>query len=106
MVLNFRYFEARYLALTNFSIAVKKLILLNSIHRYAFAIGGQDGSEILSTVERYDPHTNAWILVAPLAIPLRFMTSISHRGKLYVFGGETSEKISKTAYRYTMLVVF
>ena len=67
--------------------------------RYAFAIGGQDGSEILSTMERYDPHTNAWMLVAPLAKPLRFMTSTSHKGKLYVFGGESTNDVSSAAYR-------
>lgn len=79
---------------------------LISFYRYAFAIGGQDGSEILSTVERYDPHSNAWILVAPLAIPLRFMTSISYRGKLYVFGRETTDKINNKAYRYKTQVEF
>ena len=71
---------------------------LISFDRYAFAIGGQDGSEILSTVERYDPHSNAWILVAPLAIPLRFMTSISYRGKLYVFG---EKPLTKSVTKHT-----
>lgn len=84
------------------SLVLYQIKILYQFYRFAFAIGGQDGSEILSAVERYDPHTNAWILVAPLAIPLRFMTSISYRGKLYVFGGETTDKISKTAYRYIL----
>ena len=44
--------------------AHKRLIYKAIIYycRYAFAIGGQDGSEILSIMERYDPHTNAWYI--------------------------------------------
>ncbi|XP_069104186.1 kelch-like protein diablo [Argopecten irradians] len=73
---------------------------LTIVDGYAYAIGGQDGSEILTTVERYDPHTNAWTLINPLNKALRFMTSISYKGKLYVFGGETTNSISSSAYKY------
>lgn len=65
-----------------------------------FAIGGQDSTEILSSVERYDPHNNTWMLVAPLPKPLRFMTSLSYRGRLYVFGGESTTDVSNSVYRY------
>lgn len=54
-------------------------------------------------MERYDFYINVWILVVFLVILLRFMISISYRGKLYVFGGEICEKISKKVYRYKML---
>ena len=64
-----------------------------------YAIGGQDGAEVLSTVERYDQHTNTWTLVAPLPQPLRFMTSVSYKGKLFVFGGEGTTDVTRTAYR-------
>ncbi|XP_071116430.1 kelch repeat and BTB domain-containing protein 8-like [Haliotis cracherodii] len=73
---------------------------LTVVDGFAFAVGGQDGAEILSSVERYDPHTNTWMLVAPLPQPLRFTTSLSYRGKLYVFGGENTSEISSSAYRY------
>ena len=73
------------------------------IFRYAYAIGGQDGTENLSTVERYDPHTNTWMLVAPLPQPLRFMTSVSYKGKLFVFGGEGATDVTRSAYRYGIL---
>ncbi|KAL3848473.1 hypothetical protein ACJMK2_019327 [Sinanodonta woodiana] len=78
----------------------RAMFCLTIVDGYAFAIGGQDGTEILSTVERYDPHTNTWMLVAPLPQSLRFMTSVSHRGKLYVFGGEMPTNVSNAAYRY------
>ncbi|XP_076095876.1 kelch repeat and BTB domain-containing protein 8-like [Mytilus galloprovincialis] len=73
---------------------------LTVVDGYMFAIGGQDGTEILSSVERYDPHSNAWMLVAPLPKALRFMTALSYRGRLYVFGGEASTDVSNSVYRY------
>ena len=66
-------------------------------------MGGQDGNEILMTVERYDPHTNIWTLVRPLPQCLRFTTGVSYKGKLYIFGGETKTGVSNNALR---LVVF
>ena len=65
-----------------------------------FAVGGHDGTEILTSVERYCPHTDSWMLVNPLPQPLRFMTTLSYCGKLYVFGGENVTQISRNAYRY------
>lgn len=68
-----------------------------------YAVGGQDGVEILSSVERYDPSTNTWTLVRPLPRPLRFMTAVSYRGSLYVFGGETRSDVSAAVLRYNPL---
>ena len=59
-----------------------------------------DGTETLSTVERYDPRANTWTLVAPLPQPLRFTTSVSLKGKMFVFGGEGVTDVVNTAYRY------
>ena len=77
------------------------IILCLFIFSYVYAIGGQDGTEVLSTVERFDLHTNTWTLVAPLPQPLRFMTSVSYKGKLFVFGGEGTTDVTRAAYRYT-----
>lgn len=71
-----------------------------------YAVGGQDGSEILMTVERYDPHTNTWTMVHSLPRSLRFMTSVSYKGKLYVFGGETKSDVSNGALRYILFFYF
>uniref|UniRef100_A0A0B6Z9M0 BTB domain-containing protein n=1 Tax=Arion vulgaris TaxID=1028688 RepID=A0A0B6Z9M0_9EUPU len=73
---------------------------LTIVDGYVYAVGGQDGSEILMTVERYDPHTNTWTMVHSLPQPLRFMTSVSYKGKLYTFGGETKSDVSNGALRY------
>ncbi|XP_005111835.1 kelch-like protein 20 [Aplysia californica] len=67
---------------------------------FLYAVGGQDGNEILMTVERYDPHTNTWTMVRSLPRCLRFTTGVSFRGKLYIFGGETKVDVSNNALRY------
>uniref|UniRef100_A0A2C9MAJ6 BTB domain-containing protein n=2 Tax=Biomphalaria glabrata TaxID=6526 RepID=A0A2C9MAJ6_BIOGL len=67
---------------------------------HVYAIGGQDGSEILMTVEKYDAPTNTWTMVHSLPRPLRFMTGVSYKGKLYIFGGETKTEVSNGALRY------
>lgn len=33
---------------------------------YLYAVGGNDGTASLQSVERYNPHTNKWIRVAPM----------------------------------------
>jgi N-acetylneuraminic acid mutarotase len=35
---------------------------------YLYAIGGYDGTTSLNTVERYNPKTNKWMLIAPMAV--------------------------------------
>jgi hypothetical protein len=31
-----------------------------------FVVGGHNGTVCLSSVERYDPHTNNWINISPM----------------------------------------
>lgn len=64
-----------------------------------YAIGGQDGTEVLSSVEQYNFLANEWISVASLPQPLRCLASVAFRGNLYVFGGENNVKISDKAYK-------
>ena len=33
---------------------------------YLYAVGGNDGTASLQSVERYNPHTNKWSAVAPM----------------------------------------
>ncbi|XP_060554452.1 kelch-like protein 12 [Ruditapes philippinarum] len=78
----------------------RSMFNLTIVDGFAYAIGGMDGTETLSTVEKYDPRANTWTLVAPLPQPLRFTTSVSLKGKLFVFGGEGVTDVVSTAYRY------
>nr|CAI5856197.1 unnamed protein product [Callosobruchus analis] len=38
-----------------------------AIHNYIYALGGNDGSSSLNAVEQYDPKTNKWAVVCPMA---------------------------------------
>lgn len=72
-------------------------------YRCLFAVGGRDEDELLDSVERYDPRLNVWSLVAPLPHKMRCMSSVSYKGKLFVFGGEMSTEITNTAHWYQSL---
>ena len=53
-----------------------------------YAVGGRnDDEDALSSVERYDPATNAWEAVAPLAAARGFLDVAVLDGKLYAVGG-------------------
>jgi N-acetylneuraminic acid mutarotase len=64
-----------------------------------YAIGGQNETDILDSVERYDIGAGTWTVVCRLPQPLRCITAVSCKGNLYVFGGENRTVITKTAYR-------
>ena len=58
-----------------------------------YAAGGYSGDgSYLSSVERYDPATNAWEAVAPLTLA-RFGARVAAlEGKLYAVGGRVEEE--------------
>eukprot|EP00091_Calanus_sinicus_P011320 TRINITY_DN25666_c0_g1_i1.p1 TRINITY_DN25666_c0_g1~~TRINITY_DN25666_c0_g1_i1.p1 ORF type:complete len:122 (+),score=15.26 TRINITY_DN25666_c0_g1_i1:105-470(+) len=52
-----------------------------------YAIGGNDGSSILSSVEIYDPLTDSWDRGPELPLTLFNAQVINHQGNIYVLGG-------------------
>ena len=52
-----------------------------------YAIGGFDGFNRLSSVERYNPKTDSWVIVGNLASPRQGASSIVCKNKIYVLGG-------------------
>ena len=58
----------------------------------AYAIGGVNSQgQNLATVERYDPTTNTWTLVAPLPVALSGAgAAYDGNGSIYVVGGSTT----------------
>ena len=52
-----------------------------------YVMGGSDGQNRLSSVERYDPETNAWEAVAPMSMARCPSAAAVVDGKLYVMGG-------------------
>jgi N-acetylneuraminic acid mutarotase len=52
-----------------------------------YLIGGISGSEILTSVEEYDPSTGLWRFVAPLPEPRHHAAAATIDGSLYLIGG-------------------
>ena len=52
-----------------------------------YVMGGHDGQNRLSSVERYDPAKNAWEAVAPMSTARSCSAAAVFDGKLYVMGG-------------------
>merc|ERR1712129_534194 len=52
-----------------------------------FVIGGQDGMDVLTTVECYDPKLRIWSSFASLPFPCYGCAAASAGGTLYVMGG-------------------
>lgn len=51
-----------------------------------FAVGGWEGSFRLDSVERYDPDTNSWHMIAPMKMAVTSPAVVAHDGMLYVTG--------------------
>ncbi|XP_055388800.1 kelch-like protein 1 [Condylostylus longicornis] len=64
-----------------------------SLGNRIFALGGFDGTNILSSVEAYDPRIKNWMEVSPLMIPRSSATCSVFGESLYVFGGTTGERL-------------
>jgi len=62
-------------------------------------MGGHDGQNYLSSVERYDPATNAWEAVAPMSTA-RSSPAAAIDGKLYVMGGSGPNGYLSSVERY------
>lgn len=56
------------------------------LDEHIYAIGGYDGHTRLNTVERYDPKTNQWILVASMNRQRSDGDACSLNGKIYAMG--------------------
>ena len=52
-----------------------------------YAVGGFDGTTRHSSVEVFDPHTNAWTSIAPMSMVHGGFAMAAVQGKLYVAGG-------------------
>jgi kelch-like protein 17 (actinfilin) len=52
-----------------------------------YAVGGYDGTTPLSSVEVFDPQTNAWTALAPMSTRRILFAMAAVQGKLYAAGG-------------------
>jgi N-acetylneuraminic acid mutarotase len=56
-----------------------------------YVIGGTDGSEVSSTIARYDPQINLWVELSDKPTPVSHSRAETLRGKIYIPGGEGSD---------------
>jgi N-acetylneuraminic acid mutarotase len=59
---------------------------LTVLDGFVYAIGGWEGSSRLDSVERFDPQTNSWEMLASMKIAVTSPAVVAHLGKLYVTG--------------------
>ena len=52
-----------------------------------YAFGGYDGAHHLSSVESYNPRTNAWTPVTSMAMSRCYVGSAMIQGKIYAVAG-------------------
>jgi hypothetical protein len=64
-----------------------------------FAVGGFDGSQILSSVEAYDPRMKNWMSLEPLLTPRSSCAGTVLDGQLYIHGGTSGQRL-RTVERY------
>ena len=58
-----------------------------------YIIGGSDGTEILSSIEIYDPQTNQWTYGPSMSVRRSGLRAVLHRGKIYAMGGYDGQDI-------------
>lgn len=59
---------------------------------YLYAFGGWVGEDIGGSIERYDPSTDQWSLIAKMAEPRFSMGIFAHQGLIYLVGGCTHSR--------------
>eukprot|EP00102_Acyrthosiphon_pisum_P021264 XP_016658474.1 PREDICTED: kelch-like protein 2 [Acyrthosiphon pisum] len=65
-----------------------------------YVVSGRNGSDLLSSVEKYRPSTGVWATVADILLPRKFADVVALNGLLYVVGGmnQTSSLNSVECY--------
>ena len=66
-----------------------------------YAVGGYGGGH-LSSVERYDPATNAWEAMAPMTETRSTHATTVLDGKLYAVGGHDGDGFLSSVERYDL----
>ena len=67
-----------------------------SLEGSLLALGGWDPKKkcFVSTIQRYVPETNTWVLAGELPRPLYDCTCITTTGRLHVFGGASDRRLA------------
>ncbi|XP_069146537.1 uncharacterized protein [Solanum lycopersicum] len=57
----------------------------------AYALGGSDGSQMMSSIEIYDPHQGTWMIGEPMNYSRGYVTAAALKESIYVIGGAQSD---------------
>jgi len=57
-----------------------------------FVVGGYDGNSILNSIERHDPRSGSWDVLAPMSKALMYSSVVTSGNHLYVIGGRGVDK--------------
>ncbi|PIO62712.1 kelch repeat protein, partial [Teladorsagia circumcincta] len=63
------------------------------INNLLYAVGGNDGSTKLKSVERYDPHRNYWAIVDSMGTKREGVSVSVLNGCLYAVGGSGESSV-------------
>lgn len=61
-----------------------------------YAVGGSDGTKVLSTAERFDERSGRWDPVPPMPTPRSNLVALGSEGQLYAIGGTNGAQVSGT----------
>lgn len=67
---------------------------------FLYAIGGSDGQTPLNTVERFDPRSNKWTIVAPMSTRRKHLGCAVFNNFIYAVGGRDDCMELSSAERY------
>jgi len=64
-----------------------------------YALGGFDGTQILSHVEAFDPRMKSWMPLEQMTVPRSSASATTYGGRLWVLGGTSGSRL-RTTERY------
>ena len=74
--------------------------------RFYFSVGGWCSGDAISSVERYDPQTNEWRMVAPMSKRRCGVGVAVLNDLLYAVGGHDGQSYLNSIERYLFVFIF
>ncbi len=78
----------------------REALAISEVNGKIYAIGGWDGSRLLSIVEEYDPATDTWTKKADMPTPRAYLSTSVVDGKIYAIGGWDGSRLLSIVEEY------
>lgn len=80
--------------------------LLASWLLFRYALGGSDGSQMMPSVEIYDPRRGTWMIGEPMNYSRGYVTAAALKESIYVIGGAQSDnEVLDTVHKIIYFIV-